>query len=144
MWMLSCFSEYFVAIVVGSGFIFFISASLHIPISYIYIFPKPLRTCQLWLYFCPYQMLTWALSSISIHSFIFYSILVSSARKPKAKHENKAERKKILEEEHVDQPDSSNRGKRQEKILPDAVGECRYCDVFFHFLLLCKQCRFVI
>ncbi|XP_073473302.1 E3 ubiquitin-protein ligase TTC3 isoform X2 [Aquarana catesbeiana] len=45
----------------------------------------------------------------------------TSAKKHKAKHENKAERKKILEEEHVDQPCSGNRGKRQEKILPDAV-----------------------
>ncbi|XP_077336038.1 E3 ubiquitin-protein ligase TTC3 isoform X2 [Lithobates pipiens] len=45
----------------------------------------------------------------------------TSAKKHKAKHENKAERKKILEEEHVDQPHSGNREKRQEKILPDAV-----------------------
>ncbi|XP_072254387.1 E3 ubiquitin-protein ligase TTC3 isoform X2 [Pyxicephalus adspersus] len=41
-------------------------------------------------------------------------------RKQKAKHENKAERKKSLGEEHVDQPHGSIKLK-QEKILPDPV-----------------------
>ncbi|CAI9545112.1 unnamed protein product, partial [Staurois parvus] len=45
----------------------------------------------------------------------------TSGKKHKAKHENKAERKKVFEEEHLDQPHSGNRGKRLEKIPPDPV-----------------------
>ncbi|KAM5180802.1 E3 ubiquitin-protein ligase TTC3 [Mantella aurantiaca] len=45
----------------------------------------------------------------------------ASAKKHKAKYENKAERKKPLEEEAVDQPHGDIRGKRQEKTLPDPV-----------------------